>query len=140
MKTFRLIGMAVMAVLMCVNFAACSSDDDPTEEPTTDLSKIIIGTWVQDGDDDIMVIKSDKTLTWYENETDYKNNEISYKCQWEIKGEWLKIYYEGRIHNEARPKEVKNNIIVWKDYDDYENDYSDSYGNYRLWTWERYSK
>lgn len=32
MKTFRFIGMALFAVLMCVNFASCSSDDDPTEE------------------------------------------------------------------------------------------------------------
>ena len=33
MKTFRLVGMALFAVLMCVNFASCSSsDDDPTEE------------------------------------------------------------------------------------------------------------
>ena len=28
MKTFRLIGMALLAVLMCANFTACSSDDD----------------------------------------------------------------------------------------------------------------
>ena len=32
MKTFRMIGMALFAFLMCVNFAACSSDDEPTEE------------------------------------------------------------------------------------------------------------
>ena len=33
MKTFRFIGMALFAVLMCVNLASCSSsDDDPTEE------------------------------------------------------------------------------------------------------------
>ena len=32
-KTFRLVGMALFAVLMCVNFASCSSsDDEPTEE------------------------------------------------------------------------------------------------------------
>ena len=28
MKTFRMIGMALMAVLMCVNFTSCSEDDD----------------------------------------------------------------------------------------------------------------
>lgn len=140
MKTFRMVGMALFAVLMCVNFAACGgSDDDPTEEPTTDLSKIIIGTWVQDGDDDIMVIKSDKTLTWYENETDYKNNEVSEIYQWEVKGEWLNLYYEGR-QKEMRPKEIKENIIIWKEYGEYNDDYSDSYGSYDLWTWERYSK
>ena len=34
MKTIRFIGMALFAVLMCVNLASCSSsDDDPTEEP-----------------------------------------------------------------------------------------------------------
>ena len=141
MKTFRFIGMALFAIFMCVNFTSCSgSDDDPTEENVTDLNKIIIGTWVQDGDDDVMVLKSDKTVTWYENEADYKNNEVSDIMEWEVKGEWLKIYVNGRLHTEARPKEVNNNVIIWKDYDEYENDYSDSYGNYRLWTWERYSK
>ena len=28
MKTFRLIGMALLAIVMCANFTACSSDDD----------------------------------------------------------------------------------------------------------------
>lgn len=33
MKTFRFIGMALFAVLMCVNLTSCSGgDDDPTEE------------------------------------------------------------------------------------------------------------
>lgn len=135
-----MIGMALIAVLMCVNFTACGGDDDPNEESTTDLSKVIIGTWVQDGDDDIMVIKSDKTVTWYENENNYKNNIVSNIHTWEVKGEWVYFYESGKIQNEFRPVEVKNNIIVWKDYSEYEKDYSDSYGNYRLWTWERYSK
>ena len=34
MKTFRMIGMALFAILMCVNLSSCSSsDDDQTEEP-----------------------------------------------------------------------------------------------------------
>lgn len=142
MKTLKLIGIALIAILMCVNFAACCSDDDPNEESVINLSKAIIGTWVQDGDDDIMVIKSNGTLTWYDDETDYKNDEISEIYQWEVKGEWLYFYYEGRTMEEMRPIEVKNNIIVWKEYDDYEYDDSehDSYGYYTRWTWERYSK
>lgn len=32
METFRFIGMALFAVLMSVNFASCSSNDDPTNE------------------------------------------------------------------------------------------------------------
>ena len=144
MKTFRLIGMALLAVVMCVNFASCSSDDDSTEEDVTDLSKIIIGTWVQDGDDDIMVIKSDGTVTWYDNETDYKNKETSSIYHWKVNGEWLKFYYKDRLIEEMRPQEVKANIIIWKRYDidDYtdSDNHTDSYGAYNLWNWERYNK
>ena len=32
MKTFRFIGMALVAILLCVNFTSCSKDDGPTEE------------------------------------------------------------------------------------------------------------
>lgn len=144
MKTFRLIGIALLAIVLCVNFTSCSSDDDSTEEDVTDLSKIIIGTWVQDGDDDVMVIKSDGTVTWYENEADYKDKEISQIYQWNVSGEWLKFYYKDRLIEEMRPQEVKANIIIWKRYDDDDyadsSDYTDSYGNYDLWTWERYNK
>ena len=41
MKTFRMIGMALFAVLMCVNFTSCSSDDD--DETQEEFS--IVGTW-----------------------------------------------------------------------------------------------
>ena len=33
MRTFKKIGMALLAILMCANFASCSSDDDSTENP-----------------------------------------------------------------------------------------------------------
>ena len=36
MKTLRFIGMAIIAIIMGVNFAACSSDSDNTEEPLID--------------------------------------------------------------------------------------------------------
>lgn len=39
MKTFRLIGMALFAIMMCVNFTACSSDDEENFESS------LIGTW-----------------------------------------------------------------------------------------------
>ena len=43
MKTFRFIGMALFAVLMCVNFASCSSsDDDPTEEK--EEGEVVVGS------------------------------------------------------------------------------------------------
>lgn len=41
MKTLRLIGMAIMAVIMSVNFTACSDDD----EDNTPTSEKLIGQW-----------------------------------------------------------------------------------------------
>lgn len=50
MKTFRMIGMALFAVLMCVNLASCSSDDDDDVQVPEDFT--IIGTWKMiEGDD-----------------------------------------------------------------------------------------
>lgn len=40
MKTFRLIGMALLAVVMCANFVSCSSDDE-TEFNDANF----VGTW-----------------------------------------------------------------------------------------------
>lgn len=31
MKTFRLIGMALLAVVMSMNFTSCSDDDEPSK-------------------------------------------------------------------------------------------------------------
>ena len=37
MKTFRLIGMALLAIVMSVGFIACSNDDDDDKETSTSL-------------------------------------------------------------------------------------------------------
>ena len=39
MKTLRLIGLAIVAIVMSVNFAACGDDDD---EPTTGNATLTI--------------------------------------------------------------------------------------------------
>ncbi len=41
MKTFRLIGMALLAVVMCVNFTSCSDDDEEQGETYS-----VEGTWL----------------------------------------------------------------------------------------------
>lgn len=57
MKTFRLIGMALLAVVMCVNFASCSDDDD--EEETNSEYKALLGSWqMSEQDGDILVTSS----------------------------------------------------------------------------------
>ncbi len=142
MKTLRMIGMALFAVLVCVNFVACGgSDDNPTEEPQKNLSKIIIGTWEQDADDDIIVVKSDGTFIGYYDEIAYKNGEVAGIFTWKIKGkEWLYIYDdEGDLEWELFPAEVNEDLIIWKYYNDY-GELSDSYGKYSRWRWTRYEK
>lgn len=42
MKTLRLIGMAIIAVIMSINFVAC--DDDDEDSNTIDTSSLV-GTW-----------------------------------------------------------------------------------------------
>ena len=57
MKTFRLIGIAIMAILISVNFASCSSDDD--EEETNSEYKALLGSWqMSEQDGDILVTSS----------------------------------------------------------------------------------
>lgn len=42
MKTLRFIGMALLAVVLCVNLVACSDDDEPAQSG-------IEGTWLRSG-------------------------------------------------------------------------------------------
>lgn len=43
MKTLRFIGMALLAVILCVNLAACSDDDEPEQG-----NNPLIGTWISE--------------------------------------------------------------------------------------------
>lgn len=45
MKTLRLIGMAIIAVMMSVNFAACGDDDEEGNLPTIGTAKDLVGRW-----------------------------------------------------------------------------------------------
>lgn len=49
MKTLRFIGMALIAIIMSVNFVACSDDDDENNNP-------LIGTWINS--------EGNTTMTW----------------------------------------------------------------------------
>ncbi|MBD5288060.1 MAG: hypothetical protein HDS28_03135 [Bacteroides sp.] len=59
-KTFRMFGMILFVMLMCVGFSACSSDDDENDK---NLS--IVGTWVCENSG------VDATIEFYTNNTFY---------------------------------------------------------------------
>ena len=145
MKTFRLIGMVLIAFFMGVNFVACSEDDDAPTNDSTALIKAVKGKWVADGYDGFMEMDfNDCTGPWiklFENEVNYKKDQISYLLGWEIIGnDFIKIGYQGKIYKILRIHEKTDNTIIWKDYSEDTNDYLDSYGQYTLWTWKRYNK
>jgi len=77
MKTLRKIGLAIIAVLVCMNLTACGDDDDDERDVSTDK---ICGTWTcyktvshsadifdEDGDGD--------TDEWGEEEVEYPSND-----------------------------------------------------------------
>ena len=138
MKTLRFIGMAILAVVLSVNFVACS-DDDEEKNDADNLTEIIVGTWVQDGDDDILVINANGTGIIYGNETLYESGEGD-SFSWSYNNGWVYAGVAGIQEEELRAESVSSNKIVWRRYRDYETDNKDAFGWYSLWTWERYTK
>ena len=68
MKTLRFIGMAIIAVIMSVNFVACSSDDNDENENNSPL----VGTWVNIENKNSMEYK--EVMTINENGTGLSAN------------------------------------------------------------------
>lgn len=66
-KTFRMVGMALIALLMAVGLAACS--DDKEDEPDIDselLDMELVGTWSTG--------KVEESWGWYEDTFTFKKN------------------------------------------------------------------
>ena len=91
MKTFRMIGMALVAILMCVNVASCSSDDDEKEPDAFSL----VGTWVmEEGDMDgwTVVFRADGTgkESWVDDGHD-DANELTYRLDLENRKLYMQV-------------------------------------------------
>lgn len=81
MKALKFIGMALLAVVLCVNFAACSDDDEP--QTTSNLiGTVWVGTNPNTGFEVEVNIKNDSkcVITVYEpNSTElYDQEECAY--------------------------------------------------------------
>ena len=95
MKTFRFIGMALFAILMCVNLSSCSSsDDDPTEEK-------------EEGG----VVVSGKKITKIVGTGVFKNVTYTFKYDDKLEGIWVPINDNKgfiQLMNNARNKGSEN--------------------------------
>lgn len=75
MRTFRLIGMTLLKVMLTVNFTACSDDDDDNELslPVDNTLELLIGTWEGTGEVAGRLFKFNEDYTYsydYSNETE----------------------------------------------------------------------
>ena len=130
-----------LCVIMAIAFTSCSDDDED------ELTSIIVGAWVQDGDNDIFVVNANGTGVGYEDLTDYQNNREGYKFNWSYKDGWVYVtidFYGDTQIEKMRAKSVSQNKIVWQRYDSEASDDDgydkDANGYYELWTWERLTK
>ena len=137
MKTLRFLGMALLAVIMCVNLTACSDDDEP------ESNKSLIGVWIESWYDDVIEIKADGSGYWAEF---FGDSNIS-PFTWTYDNGLFRIIDESDIE-EAIMVNQSDNKIVWKHYVDNPNAYDPSvinkddydYGYYYIWNWERYTE
>ena len=71
MKTFRLIGLALLAIMLCVNFASCSNDDK-----VGDLDSGIEGTWYLLASQGYGIYDNGQKEEWDEKYPDLKENKM----------------------------------------------------------------
>ncbi|MCM1504958.1 MAG: hypothetical protein NC127_07165 [Muribaculum sp.] len=136
-----------LCVIMSLTFASCSDDDDEPEE--SELANVVVGTWAQDGDNDILTVNANGTGVWYNSPQDYQNNQVATTFLWRYNDGWVDVTEDGYMVEKMRAKSVSQNKIVWQryaiesdGYDPSEDDWDghDAFGYYDLWTWERYTK
>ena len=139
MKTFRFIGMALLAMVLSVSFTACSDDDDKDEITSNNF---LIGVWIESWYDDIIEFRADRSGYYAEFLDDTEVAPFS----WTYKDGMLTyVMADGEIE-EARLLNQLEDIIIWKHYvnnpDAYDSNVinKDDYGYYYRWTWERYTK
>lgn len=80
MKTLRFIGMALLAVVLSVNFAACSEEKDDDDDVVALLTS---AAWRKDSSDDVFTFSKDGTGFWYNRLEDYRNGlKVGYSFKW----------------------------------------------------------
>ena len=94
MRTFRLIGMTLLMVMLTVNFTACSDDDEEQQDDKT--LALLVGSWENELDSftdvngnvvsattEVLTFQADMTWTGidYYPETNYPNEKTEKWCE-----------------------------------------------------------
>ena len=72
MRTFRLIGMTLLMVMLAVNFTACSDDDNnELSLPVDNTLELLIGTWEGTGETKGEILTFNKDNSYTEQDESY---------------------------------------------------------------------
>ena len=115
--------MAIVAVIMSVNFTACSDDDEDDKQSNT-----IIGTWevTGDSDSDEEYNAIGEIYTFYSNGTvlnEWENDFYTYKYKLNSDNTILSIDYEDGDGYEEMYLEITDNKLMKWTYVNYEGEY-----------------
>lgn len=120
MKTFRYIGMALLAIMLCVGFVACSSDDD---DETASAASALVGTEWQgkNGVDCVVLVKITSSTqcnvtVYYPNSTKVYNNKVCTYVYDESTGRFILNYSDDIAYDDyAMQGIIKGNILTVTD-------------------------
>ena len=128
MKTLRFIGMAIVAIIMSVNFAACSDDDEDDNRP---LVEKLIGHWVltyEEGfEKDFEHPEKDECEyfgnftfredgTYSEYDLDGTSNPQSIE-KWEVNGDVITLIEDEYEQYDLKVLEISSNKLVLEFHD-----------------------
>ena len=110
MKTFRMIGMALVAVMLSFTMSSCDNDDDEVN-PYKDYPQLIVGKWFNftptesvfmnfNDDKTVSTIGYDKVLGWMENTGTYRIEEDKIIRTYLIEGSPLEVSTKIEVTND----------------------------------------
>ncbi len=142
LKHLQSLAAVALYVIMGLTFTSCSDDDEPTVD---DLTKVMVGVWTQDGDDDILVINADGTGEGYDDLIDFEAHDVYYLIDWSYNDGYIEMYLadpdtgkKWSGYDELQPISVSQNRIEWKRKRIYHPSYNKE--EIDFWTWKRYTK
>ena len=119
MKTFRMIGMALVAMVLCFGMSSCSNDDEE-ENPYKDYPQLIVGQWFNftptasmflnfKADGTMNAIGLDNEVGWQEGKSPYwfNGNTITTTM----------VYPDGSQENVTKTIELTKDRLVYKAID-----------------------
>ena len=97
MKTFKLIGLALLTIVMSISFTACSSDDDEIAS-----KNLLTGVWYDETTDGYKYFIVEDEYCYFSHYTTPQKNGEKYKYTYDSKTKKMECYeiWDGNIDDE----------------------------------------